>query len=206
MSQLKTNHKVLKFNCVSSLMKLAVSLFVLFLSACASSPEPRVISKPIVRQPVVVKPLPAARPSYVEPDYNDRVIIDGKAQPLPDQPRIAAYSLPQQEAVSPVVRNLVKKSQTQSNEGDFDNAANSLERALRIEPRNAMLWNRLADIRYLQKLWSKSIQLAAKSNTLAGQNRELRRENWYLMSNSYKALGNVEGEQKYRDKLTGSRR
>ena len=138
----------------------------------------------------------------IEPDTTDRVIVDGKVLPLPDEERtISAYSLPEQRSVSPVVQNLIKKSQKQSSQDDFDGAANSLERALRIEPRNAMLWNRLADIRYLQKSWKKSIQLAAKSNTLAGNDNELRRENWYLMSNSYKALGNTSAEQKYRDKL-----
>ena len=138
----------------------------------------------------------------IEPDTTDRVIVDGKVLPLPDEERtISAYSLPEQRSVSPVVQNLIKKSQKQSSQDDFDGAANSLERALRIEPRNAMLWNRLADIRYLQKSWNKSIQLAAKSNTLAGNDNELRRENWYLMSNSYKALGNTSAEQKYRDKL-----
>ena len=171
---------------VSNVTKFSAT-FLLFmtLAACVTSP-------------VVVDNKPP-----VEPDVTDRVVVDGKVLPLPEDERtISVYSLPEQRSVSPVVRNLIKKSQEQSSRDDFDGAANSLERALRIEPRNAMLWNRLADIRYLQKSWKKSIQLAAKSNTLAGSDNELRRENWYLMSNSYKALGNTSAEQKFRKKLT----
>jgi len=113
-------------------------------------------------------------------------------RPLPPQDRVI---------VSSVVRDLMKKAQNQRQSGDFDGAANSLERALRIEPRNAQIWSRLAGVRYSQESWKKAIQLAAKSNTLAGQNKTLRRENWYLMSNAHKALGNVDAEQKYRNKL-----
>jgi len=135
------------------------------------------------------------------PDVQDRVVVDGKVLPLPEDRSIATYSLPNERPVSTVVRNLTRRAQDQVRDSNYDGAANSLERALRIEPRNPILWNRLADVHYLQKLWQKAIQLAAKSNTLAGDNQSLRRENWYLMSNAYKALGDVESEQKYRDRL-----
>ena len=56
-------------------------------------------------------------------------------------------------------------------------AAASLERALRIEPRNAVLWNRLAHVRYEQKQYALASSLAAKSNTLAGRDAALRADN-----------------------------
>ena len=161
-------------------------LLVSALSACASSSPNRNLP-PVVQQP--------------PQNTNDRVVVDGKVLPLPEERTIASYSLPEAQPVSSVVRDLMKKAQTQSQAGNFDSAANSLERALRIEPRNAKLWNRLAGVRYSQESWKKAIQLAAKSNTLAGQNNTLRRENWYLMSNAHKALGNFDAEQKYRNKL-----
>lgn len=137
----------------------------------------------------------------VLPNVQDRVVVNGEVLPLPEDRSIATYTLPDERPVSSVVKNLTRRAQDQTREGNYDGAANSLERALRIEPRNPMLWNRLADVRYLQKAWRKSIQLAAKSNTLAANNKSLRRENWYLMSNAYKALGDIESEQKYREKL-----
>ena len=103
--------------------------------------------------------------------------------------------------MSAVVRDLMSKAQQQSQVQNYDGAANSLERALRIEPRSAALWSRLADVRFAQESWQKAIQMAAKSNTLAGQDQTLRRKNWYLMTNAHKALGNADAEQKYRNKL-----
>jgi len=131
------------------------------------------------------------------------VVVDGKVLPLPEEPTIRAESLPALPTASPVVARLQVSADQQRQAGDLDSAANSFERALRIEPRNARLWNRLADIRFEQKEWLQSAQLAAKSNTLLGANAiGLRRQNWYLMVNAYEALGDTEKAAKYRNKLT----
>jgi len=103
--------------------------------------------------------------------------------------------------VSPVVKRLMSSARSQSQQGNLDGAAGSLERALRIEPRNAILWARLAEVRYSQEAWRKAIQLAAKSNTLASNNKDLRRRNWYLMANAYQVLGDETSAQKFRSKL-----
>ncbi|MEM7359492.1 MAG: tetratricopeptide repeat protein [Pseudomonadota bacterium] len=134
-------------------------------------------------------------------EVEDRIIIDGEVLPLPEEPRIAVESLPETERVSPVVQRLLASAEQQRSQGDTDGAANSLERALRIEPRNAVLWSRLANVRYTQNDWQQAVQLAAKSNTLAASNHQLRRQNWYLMASAYSAMGDELSAQKYRDKL-----
>lgn len=128
------------------------------------------------------------------------MVIDGTVLPLPEEPDIRVENMAGVEPVSPVVARLMVSADTQQLDGDLDGAANSLERALRIEPSNARLWSRLAEVRYAQQDWSQSVQLAAKSNTLAGSDR-LRRQNWYLMANAYDSLGDPDSAQKYRDKL-----
>jgi tetratricopeptide (TPR) repeat protein len=135
-------------------------------------------------------------------EVEDRVIVNGEVLPLPQEPQIRTESLPGQQTSSPVVSRLLATAEQQRNAGNADAAANALERALRIEPRNAMLWSRLADIRYTQNDFRQAVQLAAKSNTLSGTNSQLRRQNWYLMANAYAALDDNESAQKYRDKLT----
>lgn len=167
--------------CFYKKVMLAISL--LALGACVSNPRPRDTEEPV---PVVI---------------DERIIIDGQVLPLPEEPVIETRPLPNQQPMSTVVTTLLRNAQTQRIDGNYDAAANSLERALRIEPRNAVLWSRLAGVRYAQKLWSQAVQMAAKSNTLAGTNRNLRRENWYLMANAYEANGNPASAQKYRDKL-----
>lgn len=185
--------KVKFMKSVETLRVITLLLFAMFLTACTTNSTVRNVP-PVANTPVQ-RPVPRPLPPQ------DRVIVDGTVLPLPEQRNIASYSLPEAEPVSSVVRDLMKKAQDQRQSGDFDGAANSLERALRIEPRNAQIWSRLAGVRYSQESWKKAIQLAAKSNTLAGQNKTLRRENWYLMSNAHKALGNLDAEQKYRNKL-----
>ena len=134
-------------------------------------------------------------------DVEERVIVNGTVLPLPEEPTIRAESLPGSAKSSPVVAGLMSSAESHQRAGNLDRAANALERALRIEPRNAQLWNRLADIRYAQKNWQQSVQMAAKSNTLAGQDTGLRRRNWYLMVNAYEELGDTERADKYRQKL-----
>jgi len=139
----------------------------------------------------------APEPAEVE----DRVVVNGEVLPFPDETDIQVESLYGQNNVSLVVQRLLTQAEQQRAEGLPESAANSLERALRIEPENAMLWSRLADVRYAQDDFQQAVQLAAKSNILAASNQQLRRQNWYLIANAYQAMGKQESAQKYRDKL-----
>ncbi|RBP53412.1 tetratricopeptide repeat protein [Arenicella xantha] len=141
-------------------------------------------------------------PGQLPADVEDRAVVDGEVLPLPEQPMVTAEPMSGAPNMSPVVKRLLTVAQDQRHREDWDGAAESLERALRIEPRNALLWGRLADIRFAQRAWRKAIQLAAKSNTLASNDISLRRQNWYLMANAYEALGDQTAAQKYRSKLT----
>jgi tetratricopeptide (TPR) repeat protein len=51
----------------------------------------------------------------------------------------------------------------------FDGAAALLERALRIEPRNAHLWHQLARVHFDQGDFDQAIQFARKSMALSGE-------------------------------------
>ena len=134
-------------------------------------------------------------------DVEDRAVVNGKALPLPNDNIVLAKPLSGEPAMSPVVKSLLADARVQRNLENWDAAADSLERALRIEPRNATLWSRLAEVRYDQKAWAKAIQLAAKSNTLAKSNENLRRQNWILMASAHEASGNLEKARQYRAKL-----
>ena len=155
---------------------------LLWISGCATVPG----AQTATRKPAVVE---------------DRVIIDGKILPLPDEPAIRAEPMPGSPKASPVVAGLMASAEDQQRDGQLDGAANLLERALRIEPRNAQLWSRLADIRYAQQNWQQSVQMAVKSNTLADSDSALRRRNWYLMVNAYDALGDTQQAERYRQML-----
>ena len=153
----------------------------LFLSACVTtSPNEH------GQEPVIIE---------------DRAVVNGEVLPLPDDAPIRAESLRGDAPMSPVVRKLVQTAGDQRRIGNWDAAASSLERALRIEPKNGELWSRLAHIHYDRKAWNKAIQLAAKSNTLSRGNTDLLRRNWVLMADSYDALGKPVSADRYREKL-----
>ncbi|MDJ0957098.1 MAG: tetratricopeptide repeat protein [Arenicellales bacterium] len=92
------------------------------------------------------------------------------------------------ESVTPVVTALVTDAQASRQNEEYDQAAVQLERALRIEPRNAGLWHELAQVYFEQGSFDQAIQFATKSNTLT-KDSELRTKNWRLMAQAYTQLG-----------------
>lgn len=93
----------------------------------------------------------------------------------------------------PVVQSLVSEAQTALAAGHPDDAARSLERALRIEPRNPVLWHFLGKTRVQQNRFDQAETLAAKSNTLAGTDNALRAANWRLIAQARSARGDAAG-------------
>lgn len=107
---------------------------------------------------------------------------------VPDEGRPAA-----QRPGSGAVLALRQDAERQSSVGRLDRAAALLERALRIEPRDAELWHRLARIRLQQERLHLAESLALKSNSLAGADRALQARNWRLIAHARRAAGDVEG-------------
>lgn len=96
-------------------------------------------------------------------------------------------------SVSSAVGSLIAKANAQAHAGSGEQAAATLERALRIEPRNPWLWHRLAVLRLQQGYWQQAVQLATKSNTLSGKNTRLLGGNWEVMGRALGRLGDTRG-------------
>ncbi len=71
-----------------------------------------------------------------------------------------------------------------------------LERALRIEPRNAQYWHTLGQIKYDQGDFGQAVQFCLKSDSLARNNNELRQSNRNLLEQAYRKLGDTEKAEK----------
>src|SRR5688572_32683335 len=95
-------------------------LIVALVAGCASQPE----------QPQQPSPAPAP-----------------EAQQLPAPP---PERVPPRRAETTAVAGLMDSARTDTAAGRMTNAAATLERALRIEPRNARLWHELALVRFRQ--------------------------------------------------------
>jgi predicted Zn-dependent protease len=89
--------------------------------------------------------------------------------------------------------------------GNLDNAAAVLERALRLEPQNPLLWHRLATVRLQQGEFTQAASLAAKSNTLAGNNRQLQASNWDTIAQAKEQLGDATAARAAREKARALR-
>lgn len=126
------------------------------------------------------------------------------------EPQVQAYQPPQQVAVARpqparAVQVLMRRAEDQRSAGDYAAAAASLERGLRIEPRNARLWNRLAHVRSEQGQVQRVEQFAAKSNALAGNDDGLRADNWQLIAEARATQGDKRGAARAREQARVSR-
>jgi Tfp pilus assembly protein PilF len=91
------------------------------------------------------------------------------------------------------IAGLMESARTDLAAGRLANAAASLERALRIEPRNPRLWQELARVRLKQGDYAQAEGVAARSNSWAGADNTLRAENWRLIAESRAARGDADG-------------
>lgn len=91
------------------------------------------------------------------------------------------------------VASLVESARADGEAGRLAKAAASLERALRIEPRNPRLWQELARVRLMQGEYAQAESVAARSNAWAAGDNGLRAENWRLIAEARAARGDTEG-------------
>lgn len=96
---------------------------------------------------------------------------------------------------NPAVRDLWAQAEQARRAGDYDNAALTLERILRIAPDDAVIWSRLAEIRLQQGNSSQAENLAAKSNAMSLDNPLLSYRNWLIIARARKLAGNDVGAQ-----------
>ncbi len=91
------------------------------------------------------------------------------------------------------VASLMERANADAKAGRLANAAASLERALRIEPRNPRLWHELARVRFQQGDYGQAESIAARANAWAQGDAALRAENWRLIAQAREARGDTAG-------------
>jgi tetratricopeptide (TPR) repeat protein len=104
------------------------------------------------------------------------------------------------DSANAAVVALVDNADQQAAAGKPDSAAAAIERALRIEPRNATLWRRLAELRLSQRQPEQAENLAQKSNSLAGGDLRLQAANWRLIAEARTARDDASGAREARER------
>lgn len=173
--------------------------------------QPYVRETPIVPQPLQVEVVADVQAAELPPDYIPRrepvadLPVERPAQtqrpPVEQAPverPIPALAAQTVERAPPAIQSkpsrvapategsavdtLLASAQREQSSGNLSQAAATLERALRIEPRNARLWHALAKVRLAQGQPGLAEALARKSSTLAGTDTQLRQQNNTLIS------------------------
>jgi predicted Zn-dependent protease len=113
-------------------------------------------------------------------------------RPEPGPPPSPFSTLPPHPE-TPAIASLVDNARLEAQAGRYPNAAASLERALRIEPRNPRLWQELSRVRLVQREFAQAESCAQRSNSWAGSDTALRFANWQLIAQAREARGDSAG-------------
>ena len=100
---------------------------------------------------------------------------------------------------STAIASLMDNARQDAAAGRLANAAASLERALRIEPRNPRLWSELARVRFQQRDYAQAESTALRSESWAGKDNLLRADNWRLIAAARDARGDADGARQARE-------
>jgi cytochrome c-type biogenesis protein CcmH/NrfG len=87
------------------------------------------------------------------------------------------------------VSSLENQSEQHLAQDRTDQAFATAERAIRMDPTNAKLWNLLARIQLERGNYSQAEQLSRKSNLLAKNNKRLQAENWRIIVKALREKG-----------------
>ncbi len=162
-------------------MKRLFACCVVVIAAGCAVPQPYEApppSPPSTETEPGVQTQPGSPPSTVE-----------SPQPLPEpvnpEPVLGSAS-----------RALVSQAQAQVTAKNYAVAASSIERALRIEPANPLLWIELAKVRQAEGNYVQAENMARKAVSMSVQAPKAQAQAWELIAQSYRARGkNLEAQQ-----------
>jgi Flp pilus assembly protein TadD len=103
-------------------------------------------------------------------------------------------------AANPAVTALEAEITKSMKAGSYQDAAATLERAIRIQPKNPELWSVLARAKLRLRQYDQAEQFAKKSNLYVKNNPELLKSNWYLIAEARRFKGDYNGSFEAQEK------
>ena len=100
--------------------------------------------------------------------------------------------------LSPAVGALALAANQSSKSGDIEAATTTIERAIRIEPRNATLYYKLAVLKLKQSKPRLAEDLAKKAVLLATNDPQLKKHSWLLVARAREVQGDIRGGKEAR--------
>ena len=160
--------------------KYSFSLLIAALLVCGACSSVRQAPVEERQEPDTAAGLPPEPAAQIAPGEPVRDEGDEQWEELPGPGRAAETGTPAQPgqlSENTAVLALLDDTDLSISRGNPEAAAGSLERALRLEPKNPWLWHRLAVLKLGQGHRRLAVALAQKSNSLAAGYPELRRAN-----------------------------
>jgi Tfp pilus assembly protein PilF len=115
----------------------------------------------------------------------------GTAQPqaVPGQPGQPVRPAPREFTLGPAATALVAQAHRQSGGGDYAQAAATLERAVRIEPDNPLVWIELGRVRLGENNGAQADAMGRKALALATGDPQAQSSAWHLIADGLRARG-----------------
>lgn len=129
---------------------------------------------------------PASRPGGAAPPAGQ---AGAPGSAVPEAPQTPPAAAPRQFTLGPAATALVAQAHKQSGGGDYGQAAATVERALRIEPDNPLLWIELGRVRLGENNAAQADATARKALALGTGDPRVEASAWHLIADSLRARG-----------------
>ncbi len=153
-----------------------------------------------VAQQSEVQPTESTSAPIMIDNSNGSVVVEQQKQDIPVSVATLFQPLETFAPLSPAVNALVSAANQNSQSGNIEAASIIIERAIRIEPRNATLYYKLAILKLKNSKPRESEDLAKKAALLAANDAVIKKHSWLLIAKCREVQGNVEGAREARNK------
>ncbi len=148
----------------------------------------------------VPQPYKTPAPPAPVPPTQQEPPVETRPAPPPEQPSEVPAPVPapvvREPTLSAASRALVSQAQVQLQSKNYPVAASSIERALRIEPANPLLWIELGKVRQAEGNYVQAENMARKAASMSVNAPRANSAAWSLIAESLKARGkNVEARE-----------
>lgn len=132
-------------------------------------------------------PRPEEEPRAPLPGSESPAAVPGAPRAPAPAPRTAPPT--RENHLSPATRALVTQTRTLMSKGDLDAASSTLDRALRIEPNNPLLWVEMGRLRLAEHDLHQAESCGRKALTLASGDHATQAQAGRLLADALRAQG-----------------
>lgn len=176
------------------MIRWLILVALLALSACSASPfRTESSTTAAAGQPANKSPGsgPDVRTTPTEPviEPGPETIIDETLPAVVEPPAPRPRPKRPPATLSPASQALVAQAQSQRKKGDLPGASVTLDRALRIEPNNPLLWIEMGQLRMDQQNFAQAENMGRKALSMSVGDDATQSQAWELIAQSLRARG-----------------